>query len=855
MSKNLTRKGLALGAIVALGASLFAGAPAQANTSGVLLAPATGTTNGMISGEAFTLQATIGSLIPSSSYGQLKFEVTNASGLTVTTVLTQTGSNADTDLSSSTLTTAQVVRSTTANVTGGANTTLAVSTAAADAGTVSVNAWLDADGDHAIDAGEIASGPQVITFVKPADVTWTTTLAQPFVGDTKQTVVVKSDKNINLDQVKAKVQVAFATLSGSTYTALTGTTMPSNGTFTVGETTTFVSADNSLKAELTNTALASTTYVAQAVWTTGTAELGSESAKAVAAATITKLTTPSITAGDDLSQSTNTITARNGITSFTATSQAYLSYSSSTVNTKAAAGQTVKVTITEGSATGNTDAATFVAGGKTLKDTTSAADSIEFTVTTDATGLVSIPVTVSGTVAGTDSITILVAAQSASAVASTLTTTVNFADATVANGALVDANQIGSGAIYKKVAGSTTTLKFAAKDSFGKGLGSTYRVLLTESGSSPSVIKDAVFSNGVATFSITDSTTVAEVYSAQLQSYSSSTLTWSNGNFTPAVSVTPVIGASEAVGSVATLAGSVTSALVLNLNDLKAVDTRSGGSAPTVVSSGNIATLSGTVLDANSIPTYGEVTLSATGAMFETNGVYALGSITVQTNNSGAFGGVKIYSNTAGKTTVTATSNGKTKTLDLTFDAAAVTTGSVYTLDAPLRVAPGATLTVTPVITDKYGNKVAQTANFTFAYSGPGLPINTNATTTANTAFRVLLGAGDTGAATITWTVDKNNDNDTTDSGEIVTATVVIGATPATVATANVAGSTKRFFVSVDGNTSARNVVVKVAGKTFKTLKGSSAKKSYAVAAPKGTHKVTVFVGGKLIATKTISVK
>jgi hypothetical protein len=802
----------------------------------------------MISGEAFTLQATIGSTIPSSSYGQLKFEVTNASGLAVTTVYTATTSTGDTDLSASTLTTAQVVRSTAGSIT--ANTaTLAVSTAATDAGTVSVNAWLDADGDNVIDSGEFSSGAQVITFVKPADVTWTTALAQPFVGDTKQTAVVTTNKNINLDQVKAKVQVAFATLSGSTYTALSGTTMPSNGTFTVGTATSFVSADNSLKAELTNTALASTTYVAQAVWTTGTAELGAESAKAVAAATVTGLSTPSITAGDDLAQSGATITARNGIASLTLTSQAYLT--GTTV--KAAAGQTVKVTITEKASNANTDAAKFVAGGKTLQDTTSGSDSIEFNVTTDATGLISIPVTVSGTVAGTDSITVAISAQSATAVSGgSLTTTVNFADATVANNALVDANQIGLNAIYKKVAGSTTTLKFAAKDSFGKGLGSNYRVLLTESGADPDVITEAVFSNGIASFSVTDSSTISESYSAQLQSYSSSTRTWSSASFSPAVVVTPVVGASEPVGSVATLTGTATG-LALNLNDLKAVDTRSGGTGPTVTS-GTVSTLSGTVLDANGIPTYGEVTLSAADAMFETNGVYTLGSITVQTNASGAFGGVKIYSNKSGDTVVTATSNGKTKTLTLTFDAAAATTGATYTLEAPAFAAPGSTLTVTPKITDKYGNKVAQTANFTFAYSGPGLPINANATTTANTAFRVLLGAGDSGTATVTWTVDKNNDNDVADSGEVVTATITIGAAPVAAASAAVSGSTGKFFASAT-NAGGKKVVVKVAGKFFGSFAGTTAKKTVALKAPKGKHKVTIFVGGKLVTTKTITVK
>jgi hypothetical protein len=78
---------------------------------------------------------------------------------------------------------------------------------------------------------------------------------------------------------------------------------------------------------------------------------------------------------------------------------------------------------------------------------------------------------------------------------------------------------------------------------------------------------------------------------------------------------------------------------------------------------------------------------------------------------------------------------------------------------------------------------------------------------------------------------------------------------PSALATAAVSGSSKKFYVSVDNNASAKNVVVKVAGKTFKTLKGSATKKTYVVAAPKGSHKVTVYVGGKLIATKTVSVK
>jgi hypothetical protein len=80
-------------------------------------------------------------------------------------------------------------------------------------------------------------------------------------------------------------------------------------------------------------------------------------------------------------------------------------------------------------------------------------------------------------------------------------------------------------------------------------------------------------------------------------------------------------------------------------------------------------------------------------------------------------------------------------------------------------------------------------------------------------------------------------------------------AASASASQARIVGSTNRFFVGVNGNSLARNVVVKVAGRTFATLKGSATNRSYAVRAPKGSHKVTVFVGGRLIATKTITVR
>lgn len=78
---------------------------------------------------------------------------------------------------------------------------------------------------------------------------------------------------------------------------------------------------------------------------------------------------------------------------------------------------------------------------------------------------------------------------------------------------------------------------------------------------------------------------------------------------------------------------------------------------------------------------------------------------------------------------------------------------------------------------------------------------------------------------------------------------------PPRAARVKVTGLTNKFSVTVEANTSAKNVVVKVAGKTLANLKGSRNKKTSVVKMPKGTHKVTVYIGKNLTSTKTIVVK
>jgi hypothetical protein len=279
--------------------------------------------------------------------------------------------------------------------------------------------------------------------------------------------------------------------------------------------------------------------------------------------------------------------------------------------------------------------------------------------------------------------------------------------------------------------------------------------------------------------------------------------------------------------------------------------------------------MSAVVTDASGAPVPGAaVTFAGTGVLFQAggtirtnDGTFGLDSLVVYTDASGSTGNVFYYSNNTGKQTITVTSGAATKTQAISW-AAVTSGGSAWTITAPTYILPGQTLKVSAVLKDKYGALVDTAAgDIKVSYTGPGYLTATPATETDEdgaVSFTVLLGAADTGSATVKFTYEGTNGTiaETEENDDIVAQSIItLGAAPVAGATAAVAGSTKRFFVSVSGNTGAKNVVVKVAGKTFKTLKGSTAKKTYTVAAPKGSHKVTVFVGGKLVATKTVSVK
>ncbi|MDA7761559.1 hypothetical protein N8885_03710, partial [Aquiluna sp.] len=171
--------------------------------------------------------------------------------------------------------------------------------------------------------------------------------------------------------------------------------------------------------------------------------------------------------------------------------------------------------------------------------------------------------------------------------------------------------------------------------------------------------------------------------------------------------------------------------------------------------------------------------------LFEADGVWTVGSITVQTDDAGAYV-ADVRSNFTGKHVVTVTAGSVSTTEELWFAAAADDAGKTLTLNAPVSVSPGSTLQITGSLVDAFGNPVTADGtgeDLVFTYTGPGYAGAVPTAVSANGTFsyNVLLGQNDSGTSTITVGYDLNEDGDFADTGDIlVSKTVIIGAAPVT---------------------------------------------------------------------------
>ncbi|WP_138316117.1 beta strand repeat-containing protein [Rhodoluna limnophila] len=855
MSKISTRKGLALGTVAALGFSALTGiAPAQAADL-VTLVPSAGTAYNVPADETFTLKTFFATAAQSAPTDKLKVRVVDSSlklDLTATTGSGigvnggAVGATTDFETATRNATTGVIVADvdTTAGVASADNIVL-IPTAVTAKFAVTVQTWVDSNGDSVVDAGEAQSAVRTVNFLTKSDITATVTLDDDAIdfGQTALAAKVTFAPELNLDLF------ANATTKVLTLGALD---VKFGG---VVATTLKLDSANTIAAAYTHAGLAAGAYKVAAVL--GSDELGSSSKTVVDHAVNLGKSSAALVASADAKA--------DGTVRVGSTSHSLKIALAKADGTSVGAGVKARLNIqsvANGSVltAGTPNADTITVGGKAVGATADVA----LIVTTDANGVVTVPVVATGAQAGTKVIidvtaeTIAVAADYAITwtAASYSYTELTTVDAKVSGNAAGAAT--GEGLAVAE--GSTTTINVAFVDQFGVAPSNgSYRVKAVATGRTASTTYFPVTS-GRAAVTITDAKVTGQTEIAVVlttEKYDSAASTWGNSAAGSTVYLKPQALTAPTVAINAQGTASADYAATSATTALVAADTRVGGVATLSATASDKAVVSGTTTLVDSL-----VSISgASNLVFEIDGVSSAASLSGYSSHTGTFK-FNVYSNKTGTFTVTVTSNGVSKTADLVFTNAE-TSGTVVSLDAtPSQIGSGKTLTLSAKITDKFGNAVDTTAGFVaLTYVGPGLPIGTLPTQTDENGvatYNYLLGAADSGTATFK-VVYVGADGTVDTAGELtpdditVTKTITIGAAPV-VATAAASGSTGKIYASAT-NAEGKKVVVKVSGKFVTSFTGTAAKKSVAIAALKGNRTVTIYVGGTLVLTKLVTIK
>ena len=868
MSNTLFRKGLVAAAIVALGSAGVAAVPAQA--ASVLFAPSTGTGNTLVAGETFSLTASLSSDLPASNASQLKFKVTNTTGVATTTVninaksilapqaaaggtpvvgahdaaygqvtldpsvwtnpSTPTYTSLSGDLTGTSAGTSKVfaagpASATDAAVVQGASsetnpTTVSITSPVDTTADYTVTAWLDANNNGVVDSGEL-SADQTVHFVKIAN----SGIAVNFSAPTQSAGTVNGTLSfaagVNLSQLTlGKYGIGFGryitsglTNAVAAQTSATSLISLSNGI----AASSYDSTNNVLKLSGAQTAnywnaastpaanatgvVAGNTYTAQPFYgnLSGTRAAVGTSVSAVAAATQANSDAGlSAALGDNVKGS---YIVRTGTTAVALTDTIKATPSAGGTDVAVGAGVAVDVYVTAftpATPSGSTTADTVTVAGVTVIPTSSSSTNVSSstkiaTVTTDASGKISVPVTSSLGTAG-QSVTVSVKVPNSAAVTSNAT--LAWSDN---NGLTV--TDLGSGT-HTVVKGGAVQATYALTDSFAALVKTgTYQLVATSQGiGSPAPSSQTVyvpFVNGLANLSLTDNSTTTgsnNVVTLTLQKQTNGL--WQNvatsgvGNYVIA-NVTVPSSTSFAVLAAAPVAASVTVPAALTstttgaTRDVAAtfatVDTRQGNSAtatPSGFTGSSAQTINGVVADASGVGIAGvPVTVTAAGIQFTDGaGVWAVGSITVTTGTNGAYS-VTAYSHTAGKVTFTATSGAATKSTSIYFaQPTADTSGATVVITSPATAASGTNVTVTAVLTDKFGNPVSVVTDgyFTLTVSGIGATQTVKRLGTDGTAIvNIALGANDSGTLAVTAAYSADAGTTATDTK---TASVKVGA-------------------------------------------------------------------------------
>ena len=974
MSKNLTRKGLAFGAVVALGSSLFAGTPASAAEL-LTLAPSAGTTYNTLSTSTFTLNTGFGTV--GSNYSYLKYAVTNASQANLRVDMTSAGTaDLENTYQTGTSTVAAGAASATASysiaddgvdtisivlaagegakflqgdrvavagvdagavdvadenyvvlsvstdtitISGGASLVSGAQSTAADTnGTVrnlsrsnddafvvvadndndgtigvvnalsistlayaadtaiTVQAWLDTDGNNTINDGESTSPVRTVTFKNVANLTGAASLVSPFIGDSSIVATVTLSGDINYQQIDSgDVLINF---TGDSTSDADAQIVDSNGDAVAWDSTNLdfrasqavtVAAAEKFKAQLyVDNNNGGTTAVGS-----GDLEGSAATATASAAGSAYSVLVKAVNAAGVKNTASNT---RDGSTDNWLIDAAAVGDANGTAVVKTDARKaTVSFFVGTDVAApvGVSDVPVRAVVSTTnveLDDAVTVAGSSLYTgqsrtvnLTTGTGGLVTLEI--NGALAD-DSETVVVTTSVAGT--SVGTYTITFQDSSYG------VTQLENSSVRSIKAGDTYAISYKVVDQWGIiPANDTHRVWSVDSENEGRTTAadyehTAPVVDGVASVSVKDN-------GVGLGSYKSVATLSKNGSAASLGTVTTTIkvvadltpatvtlktltyGALQASDNDNdgdyTSTGDVdnTAKLIVETAALANFDARyaiPGATAP-AVTAGNKVVIAGTVKNAGVTAVAGTpVTVAAKGFLFLGASRYFTDSIVVYTDADGVFS-VDAWSNLGGAQKVSVTAGAATASQALTFAAATATAATFTVTPGSATVLPGRTVDIVVSVKDKYGNGASGIA-VTLKSTGAGYLLASSGTTDAsgNVSTKLISSAQDGGTATITATVAIAG-VETSNS-----ATVTVAAPAATPVVAGVSGGTGSFNVAVT-NAAGKTVVVKVAGKFFRSFAGSADKKTVALKAPKGSHKVTVYVGGKLVANKTVSVK
>ena len=851
MHKKSDRKGLALGAIFALVLSLFGSVPAaQAATDGsdIGIYPGAGTTFAGTVVSDFPMYAQLKQTSTTTQWTGsnvvVKVEKTSGTKMDVMFTTSNAAVNALNVTSASAYTVIQAgSTSATASALGllddsvthlnvKVHSTSAV--ASWSAVTLKITYWIDNQGgakNDAVDTDELFT-TQIVTLVHPNSIGGAVTLTNPTAADTTVTVsAVVSGVNIR------NLRGGFFLAMSSSHNAYSAGAASTDASVSISTVVTAARA-GVVSASIAVAQLSASDSISAAVryspsWTGAGANIyagylaGSVVKKGIARPAVTTLYSKVVSAGN-ATASSGTVPVRPN--------QTYTIYAGAATNSTSVSGVVLSVALT---------GPTLTMPGSYIKINGGAATTsypAAISVTTDATGYGSFTLETAGLAAGG---TNFVAVVSYLNVNTSTLTLVRTTPAYVIDNAFD---------IYSATPGSSVALEFDVEDQWQvKSKRTDQRIKLTRSGTgfdygSSTVSYHAVTAGAASgTFVLPAATTGSAKLDTLLQRYNQDTGQWEDQAGSAGTQITVNVTSVASAFSTASALATTSASISYNV---------AGG---TYSWSGNI-TVTGTVAGADMV-------VSAPGLVIHDNGSSktASATMTIRANASKQIT-VKFAGEKAGTHTVSFTTAGNTTTSQVIISPAASTTGAVITYDTT-NIAKGSTKKITGTLTDVLGNPVetdGHTASILVVYNGSGIALGTMPTNTdedGKFSFNVIVGANDSGTATVTTTYLKNGASTATADKLTTVGQITIGAETVAAADQKITVGTFKGYVAIyTKGYMGQKLSAKVAGKwlvvdPIAAFKSNDYSRTVRLTGAGYTITVDLYIDGAFVRSEVVTTK